>query len=71
MHDSAQISTIKLAASQKEMGALRDWYTKQHANWVGIPGQKSKWWVWNRAVALAKEGVMTIQEYLQRVADGE
>ncbi len=49
---------------------MRDWYQNEHANWVSIDGERSKWWVWNRALDAAKHSVVTIQVYLQKISDG-
>ena len=70
MHDSAQILAIKLAAWNKEVGAVREWYKDEHANLVTIAGERSKWWVWNRALEASQSSVMQIQTYLQRISQG-
>ena len=71
LHDSQQILGIKLNAWQREVPAVRDWYQKEHRNWVTVDGQRSKWWVWNSALDEARKSVRQIQTYLQRLAEGE
>ena len=50
---------------------MREWYKEQHRNWVAVDGERSKWWVWNRAAEEGKRSVRKIQTYLQRVTDGK
>ncbi|XP_071818767.1 adenylate kinase 9-like isoform X4 [Apostichopus japonicus] len=71
LHDSAQIMAIRIAAWQKEVTGVREWYKEEHSNWVAADGERSKWWVWNEAVKEGKKSVMRIQDYLQRIADGK
>ncbi|XP_072178424.1 adenylate kinase 9-like isoform X1 [Diadema setosum] len=71
LHDSAQILAVKIAAWQKEITAVREWYKEQHRNWVSVNGERSKWWVWNQATEHAQTSVRTIQNYLQRISEGK
>ena len=71
MHDSAQILAIKLGAWKKEITAVRDWYANENSNLVEVDGERSKWWVWNKALEIGKQSVVQIQAYLQRVSEGE
>lgn len=70
MHDSAQIFAVKLSAWQSEIGAIREWYQREHSNWVALPGERSKWWMWNSVNEIAKNTVVHIQTYLERMAKG-
>ena len=70
LHDSHQILAIRLARWQREVGEVREWYRKEHRNWVSIDGQRSKWWVWHEALNEASKGVRQIQTYLQRLSEG-
>ena len=49
---------------------MREWYQKEHRNWVPIDGQRSKWWIWNQALDEARKSVRQIQTYLQRLSEG-
>ena len=71
IHDSAQILAIKLASWKKEIAGVREYYSDEHDNMKSLDGERSKWWVWNRATEVAKESVQQIQVYLQRIADGK
>eukprot|EP00057_Strongylocentrotus_purpuratus_P026855 XP_011681329.1 PREDICTED: adenylate kinase 9 [Strongylocentrotus purpuratus] len=70
-HDSAQILSMKIAAWQKEITGVREYYKEQHKNWVRVVGEKSKWWVWNRAADHSQDSVRRIQDYLQRISEGK
>ena len=70
LHDSAQILAVRIAAWQKEITAVREWYKEQHRNWVSVNGERSKWWVWNEASQHAQCSVRRIQDYLQRISEG-
>ena len=70
LHDSQQILGIRLNAWQQEIPEVRDWYQKEHRNWVAVDGQRSKWWVWNQALDEARKSVRQIQTYLQRLSEG-
>lgn len=71
LHDSQQILGIRLNAWQQEIEAVRDWYQKEHRNWVHVDGQRSKWWIWNQALDEARKSVRQIQTYLQRLSEGD
>ena len=71
LHDSSQILAVKLAAYNREVGAVKEWYKQEHMNHEIISGERSKWWVWNAALDVSKKSVSQIQTYLKRVADGE
>ncbi|KAL9969395.1 hypothetical protein ACROYT_G021608 [Oculina patagonica] len=71
LHDSQQILGIRLNAWQQEIAAVRDWYQKEHRNWVPVDGQRSKWWIWNQALDEARKSVRQIQTYLQRLSEGK
>lgn len=71
LHDSQQILGIRLNAWQQEIEAVRDWYQKEHRNWVPIDGQRSKWWIWDQALDEARKSVRQIQTYLQRLSEGK
>lgn len=71
MHDSQQILGIRLNAWQREVVEVRDWYQKEHRNWVPMDGQRSKWWIWNQALDEARKSVRQIQTYLQRLSEGK
>lgn len=70
LHDSSQILAVKLAAYNKEVGAVKEWYKKEHMNHELVSGERSKWWVWNAALDISKKSVSQIQNYLKRIADG-
>lgn len=70
LHDSSQILAVKLAAYNKEVGAVKEWYKKEHMNHELVSGEHSKWWVWNAALDISKKSVSQIQTYLKRIADG-
>lgn len=70
LHDSSQILAVKLAAYNKEVGAVKEWYKKEHMNHELVSGERSKWWVWNAALDISKKSVSQIQTYLKRIADG-
>ena len=70
LHDSQQILGIRLNAWQREISYVREWYQKEHRNWVSLDGQRSKWWVWNQALDEARKSVRQIQTYLQRLSEG-
>ena len=53
-----------------QVGAVRDFYTDQHANVVKLDANKSKWWTWHEANDAALSSVRQIQSYLERVAQG-
>ncbi|CAG2189319.1 AK9 [Mytilus edulis] len=69
LHDSAQILAIKLAAYNKEVSPIREYYEQEHMNFIKVSGERSKWWVWNRSLEIAHESVKKIQTYLQRISD--
>lgn len=71
LHDSQQILGIRLNAWQQEIEAVRDWYQKEHRNWVPVDGQRSKWWIWDQALDEARKSVRQIQTYLQRLSEGD
>ena len=71
LHDSAQILAMKLAAYNKEIGDIREWYKSEHMNYKLIDGERSKWWVWNTTLDFSRESVRQIQTYLDRIADGK
>ena len=71
LHDSSRILAVKLAAYNREVGAVKEWYKQEHMNHEIISGERSKWWVWNAALDVSKKSVSQIQTYLKRVADGE
>lgn len=71
LHDSQQILGIRLNAWQREIVEVRDWYQKEHRNWVHIDGQRSKWWIWNQALDEARKSVRQIQTYLHRLSEGK
>ena len=70
LHDSAEIFTIKMAAWHNEIGAVRSWYQTEHDNWSVVASNRSRWWVWNAALEIAKKSVIQIQTYLQRISEG-
>lgn len=70
LHDSSQILAVKLAAYNKEVGAVKEWYKMEHMNHELVSGERSKWWVWNAALDISKKSVSQIQTYLKRIADG-
>jgi adenylate/nucleoside-diphosphate kinase len=70
LHDSSQILAIRLAAYNKDIPAVREYYQQEHMNFIKVSGERSKWWVWNRSLDIAHESVQKIQTYLQRVSDG-
>jgi len=70
-HDSAQIVTVKINSFHKNIEEIRKWYNTQHMNYDLIKVEKSKWWVWNEALDIARNSVKTIQIYLERVARGQ
>ena len=70
LHDSAEIFTIKMAAWHNEVAAVRSWYQTEHDNWMAVAGDRSRWWVWNAVVEVAKRSVVQIQTYLQRISEG-
>lgn len=70
VHDSAQILAIKLAAYNKNVEDIRQWYKSEHMNYQLIDGERSKWWVWNTVLEKSRDSVRQIQTYLQRIADG-
>ncbi|KAH3738545.1 hypothetical protein DPMN_045182 [Dreissena polymorpha] len=71
LHDSAQILAVKLGAYNRNIGVVRQWYETEHMNYRLMDGERSKWWVWNTALDLARESVRQIQTYLQRISDGK
>jgi len=71
VHDSSQIIAVKLAAYNKHIEEIRDWYRAEHMNYQLTDGERSKWWVWNTVLELSRDCVRQIQTYLQRIADGE
>ena len=71
LHDSGQILMVKLATWQREINAVREHYTDQHANWVKVDGQKCKWWVCHEILKIGRESIVQIQKYLEKLAEGE
>ena len=71
LHDSSQILAMKLAAFNKEIAEIRDWYSSEHMNYKLIDGERSKWWVWNTTLEYSRDSVRQIQTYLDRIAEGE
>lgn len=71
VHDSAQILAMKLAAYNKCIDEVRNWYKSEHMNFKLIDGERSKWWVWNTTLEYSRESVRKIQTYLQRITDGK
>ena len=70
LHDSQQILGIRLNAWQRKISYVREWYQKEHKNWVWVDGQRSKWWVWNQALDEARKSVRQIRTDLQRLSEG-
>ena len=60
-HDSAQIVTVKINSYHQHIEEIRKWYNTQHMNYDLIKVEKSKWWVWNEALEIAKNSVKAIQ----------
>ena len=71
LHDSNQILAVKLAAYNKNIDEVRNWYKSEHMNFKVIDGERSKWWVWNTTLEFSRESVRQIQTYLQRISDGK
>ena len=71
LHDSHLIFTVKFTNFQKEISAIRHWYEKEHRNWIPIDAERSKWWVWNRALAETRNIVRHIQDYVERTTKGK
>lgn len=71
LHDSSQVLAMKVAAYNKEIHEVRQWYEKEHMNYAYINGAHSKWKSWNEAIDIAQTSVRQIQTYLQRVSDGK
>ncbi|KAI8520846.1 adenylate kinase [Branchiostoma belcheri] len=71
LHDSPQIMAIKLAAWQEQVGGVRKWYQSEHRNWLGVDGERSKWWVWNKAKNESHKSVQQIQTYLKSIGQGK
>ena len=71
LHDSNQILAVKLAAYNKNIDEVRNWYKTEHMNFKVIDGERSKWWVWNTTLEFSRESVRQIQTYLQRISDGK
>jgi len=60
-----------MAAWHNEIGAVRSWYQTEHDNWTVVAGHRSRWWVWDATVDIAKKSVVQIQTYLQRISEGD
>lgn len=71
LHDSAKILAIRTVEWQKQITEVREWYQKEHDNWVVIDGDRSKWWVWREAVQQATTSVERLQDYLDKIDKGD
>ncbi|XP_039603846.1 adenylate kinase 9 isoform X2 [Polypterus senegalus] len=70
-HDSPQILTIRNSCYKREIDIIKRYYQEQFQNWVTIDGEKSKWWVWEKALEEARTSVIYIQTYLERIRQGK
>jgi hypothetical protein len=53
-----------------QIEGIREYYRKEHDNLVTIDASRSKWWVWNRALDVARQSVQVIQNYVERISEG-
>lgn len=56
-----QIVTIKINSYYKHIEEVRQWYRSEHMNYDVVRAEKSKWWVWNEVLEVARKSVGTIQ----------
>ena len=67
LNDSPEIVGYKLREWKREIGFVRDWYSKEHKNLVQLDGAESKWALWEQSKRVAFQSIVLIQNYLSRV----
>ena len=70
-HDSTSILLVRSANYRKHVESVREWYSTQHHNWQQVDGERSQWWVWEKAREVALTSAKQIQHYLARITSGE
>ena len=71
LHDSHRVQLIRLSNYQKHIGAVKDWYVNEHDNWYSLDGERSQWFVWEKAKQIALATSQHIQHYLERIGKGQ
>ena len=62
---------MKSSHYNKNIVLVRDWYTKQHGNWTGLNGERSKWKIWDNACSIALTSALQIQQYVSNIVVGK
>jgi hypothetical protein len=52
---------VKINSYYKHIEEVKSWYKTVHMNHNEVKVEKSKWWVWNEVLDIAKSSVTTIQ----------
>ncbi|CAF0983872.1 unnamed protein product, partial [Didymodactylos carnosus] len=71
MPDSVEAISQKYAVYQHEVGPTREWYSKEHKNWITVNGKNSKWKVWDIVMNETCNVTRKIQNYLERKAQNK
>ena len=71
LHDSHRVQLIRLSSYQKHIGAVKEWYVNEHDNWYSLDGERSQWFVWEKAKQIALATSQHIQHYLERIGKGQ
>lgn len=64
--DSPEAISYKYAIYQSEISPVREWYTNEHKNWMGINGKNNKWMIWDKIAKETSNVTRKIQNYLER-----
>ena len=62
---------VKYASYKQQIEKIREYYLKQHQNWVSFKAKISKWKLWKNVLEVAESSVKKIQNYLDRIARGD
>ena len=67
---SDKILMVKHANYEQNIEALKEYYSKQHQNWVEVGAKISKWKLWKIVRKVAESSIQRVQSYLDRIARG-
>ena len=70
-HESTSILLVRSANYCNHVESVREWYSTHHHNWQQVDGERSQWWVWEKAREVALTSAKQIQRYLARITSGE
>ena len=71
LHDSDSILLVRSNHYQKNLEAVKTWYTNEYDNWHTVDGEASRWLVWDMSRKYALYTAQQIQQYLFQISFGE